>query len=151
MIRTLDVKNTNMVNDILYLQRVSYQVEAQIIGFDRIPPLMDTISSISKCGETFSGYYSENDLLAGIISYKVEGQVLDIHRLAIHPDFFRKGIAQKLLVYVENLNYGFTKIVVSTGLKNEPAINLYRKFGFKRIRTVKMEEGIDIVLFEKPV
>lgn len=151
MIKTLDVKNTDIINDILQLQRVSYQVEAQIIGFDRIPPLMDTLSSISKCDETFLGYYLENDLLAGIISYKLEGQVLDIHRLAVHPDFFRKGVAQKLLTHVESLKCGFTKIVVSTGLKNEPAINLYLKFGFKRIRTVKMEEGIDIVSFEKPV
>lgn len=151
MIKTLDVKNTDITNDILHLQKVSYQVEAEIIGFDHIPPLMDTISSIRECDETFLGYYSENNVLAGIISYKVEGQVLDIHRLAVHPDFFRKGIAKKLLTHVQSLNYEFSKIIVSTGLKNKPAINLYLKFGFERIRTVKVEEGIDIVLFEKPV
>ncbi len=102
MIKKLDLKDLETAKHILELQTASYRVEAEIIHFYEIPPLKDTIESLKEWDEIFYGYYI-NDVLAGIISYKIIENVLDIHRVAIHPNFFRRGIAGKLVSFVEGL------------------------------------------------
>lgn len=131
MIKELNINDVLVAKSVLELQKASYKIEADIIGFQDIPPLKDTIESLIQCEETFFGYYL-NDVLAGIISFKFIGNVLDIHRTAVHPDFFRMGIAQKLLLYTERLKSNIYKIKVCTGKANIPAVNLYLKNGYKK-------------------
>jgi hypothetical protein len=78
MIKRLDWKDEEMAGNILDLQIASYKIEAEMIGFDELPPLKDTIDTIQKCEETFYGYFIEG-ALAGIVSYKVIDTMLDIH------------------------------------------------------------------------
>lgn len=148
MIKKLNVKDIETARRIIELQRASYKIEAQLIGFYDIPPLKETIDSLQACDEIFYGYYI-NDFLAGIISFKIVEDVLDVHRLAVHPDFFRKGIASKLINFIEGLNSGINKIIVSTGKKNLPAIKLYIKNGYRRKNDIEVENGIYITEFEK--
>jgi len=113
MIRKLDLEDTETLRQILELQLASYKVEAEMIGFYDIPPLKDTMDSLKECGEIFYGYYAGN-VLAGIISYKVDENVLDIHRVAIHPNFFRMGIADKLVRFIESIEKNIMEITVCT-------------------------------------
>lgn len=148
MIEKLDLKDIETVKRIIELQIAAYKIEAELIGFYGIPPLRDTIDILRVCDETFYGYRI-NGLLAGIISYKIINNVLDIHRLAIHPDFFRMGIASKLIDYIEKLECSINKAIVSTGKENLPAVNLYLKNGFKKKNDVEIIKGIYITEFEK--
>lgn len=148
MIRKLDLKDLETAKQILELQKASYRVEAEIIDFYEIPPLKDTINSLQECDEIFYGYYI-NDVLAGIISYKIIENVLDIHRVAIHPSFFRRRIAGKLVSFVEGLNSSTYKIVVCTGKKNLPAVNLYLKNGYRKIKDIEVCKGFYLTEFEK--
>jgi hypothetical protein len=91
MIRLLDLTQLDIANSILELQRASYLVEAELIEFYQIPQLSESLSSLQACQETFYGYYI-GDALAGIISFKVVKDVLDIHRVAVHPKSFRTWI-----------------------------------------------------------
>ena len=92
MIKIIDISDSKNAEDVINIQIPSYKVEAEIIGYYDIPPLKDTIDTLQQSGETFFGYY-ENEELCGAISIKVEDDV-DIHRLIAHPNHFRKGIAQ---------------------------------------------------------
>jgi ribosomal protein S18 acetylase RimI-like enzyme len=148
MIRKLDLEDECTIKRILELQTDSYKIEAALIGFYEIPPLKDTIVSLKECGETFYGYFAE-EVLAGIISYKNIDKVLDIHRVAIHPCFFRMGIAEKLIDFVEGIESGISKVIVGTGKKNMPAVSLYLKKGYKRVKDVEVSNGIHITEFEK--
>lgn len=148
MIKKLDLKDLETAKHILELQTASYRVEAEIIHFYEIPPLKDTIESLKEWDEIFYGYYI-NDVLAGIISYKIIENVLDIHRVAIHPNFFRRGIAGKLVSFVEGLNSSINKIVVCTGKKNLPAVNLYLKNGYQKIRDIEVSKGFYLTEFKK--
>jgi len=150
MIKKLNLNDIEIVSGILELQIASYKIEAEIIKFYDIPPLKDTKESLKICDETFYGYYI-NDVLAGIISYKIIGNVLDINRVAIHPLFFRMGIANKLISFIEALKNNITKIIVSTGKENLPAINLYLKNGYIKKRNIKISEEIYITEFEKTI
>lgn len=148
MIRKLDLSNEKTANDVYKLQTASYSIEAELIGFSDIPPLKDTAESLKHCNEIFYGYYID-DTLAGIISYKFIENIIDICRVAVHPSFFRMGIAGKLIDFAEDLETSAAGATVSTGKDNLPAVNLYLKKGFKRIRDIKVPEGIYITDFEK--
>ncbi|MFS3927973.1 GNAT family N-acetyltransferase [Priestia flexa] len=149
MIKENDVLNNQQAKIILALQKRSYEVEASIIHNCEIPPLQETLLQLQQSKEIFLGYYIE-ETLAGVISFKVLGKELDIYRLFIDPVHFKKGIAQKLLAFVE-MNYSVTKLVVSTASKNIPAIRLYQKEGFVEVRTTKINDELTLVHLEKVI
>jgi ribosomal protein S18 acetylase RimI-like enzyme len=148
MIKRLNVLDYKTAESIVELQKKSYMVEAELIGFYDIPPLKDTAASIRQCDEVFYCYYEE-EVLAGLISYKLEKDVLDIYRVAVHPEYFRRGIARQLIEYISDINKGTGRIVVSTGLKNQPAVSLYLGLGFKKVGEMEVAEGVFIACFEK--
>jgi ribosomal protein S18 acetylase RimI-like enzyme len=147
LIKTIDISVRDNALDVLNIQIPSYTVEAEIIGTNEIPPLRDTVETLQECEEVFFGYYEDEDL-CGAISLKIENNVLDIHRLIVHPLHFRKGIAQKLLNFVTN-NYEVKKIKVATGSKNTPAVSFYIKNGFENIKEVTVNENLSLTFFEK--
>ncbi|WHX42846.1 GNAT family N-acetyltransferase [Mesobacillus sp. AQ2] len=132
--------------EVLDLQKKSYRIEADLIGTDEIPPLKETFEQLQNCGETFMGYYIEG-VLAGAVSFKKEGKVLDIHRMMVHPDSFRRGIAGKLLAEIERQDC--QEILVSTGAANTPAIKLYEKLGFVHQHDSVVGNGLVIANFKK--
>lgn len=150
MIKKINLKDIEIIKEVLRLQIASYKVEAEIIDFYEIPPLKDTIDSLKTCDEIFYGYYI-NNVLAGIISYKIVENVLDIHRVAVYPQFFRRGIAHQLINYIEGLNININKVTVCTGNKNLPAINLYLKNGYKKIDDIEICKGTYLTRFEKGI
>ncbi|MBS8266648.1 GNAT family N-acetyltransferase [Mesobacillus boroniphilus] len=132
--------------EVLELQRKSYRIEADLIGTDEIPPLKETFEQLQDCGETFIGCYV-NGRLAGAVSYKKERNVLDIHRMMVHPEFFRRGIARKLLDQLDQI--GAPEMIVSTGSANTPAVKLYEKIGFERQEDSVVGDGLVIANFKK--
>lgn len=148
MIKRLNLHDTEVVKNVLELQKASYIFEANLIDFYEIPPLIDTIDSLKESDEVFYGYYVE-DVLAGVISYKRIDDVLDIHRLAIKPRFFHMGIAGRLINFVEELDNSINKVIVSTGKDNIPAVNLYLKNGYKKTKDFEISQGIYLTQFEK--
>ncbi|WP_311596634.1 GNAT family N-acetyltransferase [Priestia endophytica] len=147
IIKRLDIKDERTVTEVLRIQIPSYLAEAKVIGYYNLPPLKDTIQSLQQCEETFFAYYLQEEL-CGIISFKLERTEIDLHRLIVHPCHFRKGIAQKLLDFVENM-YEVKSIRVMTGSKNTPAINFYIKNDFYKIREVKIDEYLTLSYFRK--
>ena len=150
MIRQIELDHRQEVLQLLSVQMAAYMVEARLIGFDDIPPLKDSVDSLRQSGEVFYGYFSGRELW-GAISYKRDGAVLDIHRLMVHPEHFRQGVASCLLQFVETVESGVKKITVSTGAKNHPAKNLYRHFGYVEVDERELPEGVKMSFFEKAI
>ncbi|WP_449623072.1 GNAT family N-acetyltransferase [Robertmurraya sp. Marseille-Q9965] len=116
--------------EVLSLQRQAYKIEAAYIGTEDIPPLKETMEELLQCGEEFIGYFVE-DTLAGVLSYKFTKGVIDIHRVMVHPSFFRRGIAGSLIHYIEDKTDSAEFVIVSTGAENAPAVKLYQNLGFE--------------------
>ncbi|MRG84712.1 GNAT family N-acetyltransferase [Salinibacillus xinjiangensis] len=143
MIRPLNLQDDQVALDILDIQKFAYQIEAKRIGYPNLPPLLEWIDDIQQVHEHFYGFYAE-ETLAGFISIEFDRNVMTICRLAVHPNFFRRGIAQKLLRYVLK-NTSAKTCLVSTAAKNKPAIKLYEKNGFIKHRTVSKDEQLSLI------
>ena len=148
IIKKLNLQDREITRNILALQKDSYKIEAEIIGFYDIPPLKDTVDSLIECNEIFYGYHID-DVLAGIISYKIIENVLDIHRVSVHPNFFRKRIGESLLHFVEKIDNCVNKVVVCTGKDNLPAVNLYLKNGYIRVKDIEISKDVYLTEFKK--
>jgi ribosomal protein S18 acetylase RimI-like enzyme len=148
MIKRIEFNNKGIVEQLFHLQRASYLIEAELINFFDIPPLKETFDELLECGETFHGYF-EGEELAGAISYTTEGELLTICRTVVHPNHFRKGIAQKLLKDIEDANREYPVLSVSTGKDNTPAKNLYVKNGYKLVGDIEVAPNFYISNFEK--
>jgi 8-oxo-dGTP pyrophosphatase MutT (NUDIX family)/GNAT superfamily N-acetyltransferase len=144
--RQIDLNVIMKCAEVLDLQRKSYKIEAHLIGTEEIPPLKETFEELQVCGETFIGCYIEGRL-AGAVSFKKEGEVIDIYRMMVHPDFFRRGIAQKLIAQLEQIRY--SEMIVSTGAANTPAMKLYEKLGFERQDDSVVGNGLILANFKK--
>ena len=150
MIQELQLHKQEVAQQILALQLPAYRVEAGIIGSDAIPALRDTVESLMSSGETFYGWFEDGEL-AGAIAYKLEDGELDIHRLIVHPNHFRKGIGRRLLQYVMEEHSLVKKYIVATGSKNVPAIQLYLSEGFIEVGGFEPVPGLPITNLEKIV
>src|SRR6516162_8239216 len=61
------------------------------MGSDEVPPLRETLAELQACGETFLVARDPSGALAGAISWRVDGPVIDLHRLVVDPAGRRVG------------------------------------------------------------
>lgn len=148
LIQFIDIVNRVSAEQIWHLQQRSYRIEAELIGWEDLPPLRESVEDLMACGETFAVFWEEGDV-AGAISYKRLGDTLDIHRMMVDPGHFRKGIASRLLQFAENAQTGVAATLVSTGALNEPAINLYKRHGFILSEEKEVAPGLKLAFLRK--
>ncbi|MEZ0481852.1 GNAT family N-acetyltransferase [Planococcus sp. SSTMD024] len=144
MIAQIDQTDEKTARDIQSIQRPAYRIEAELMGFHDIPHISETIEEIQRSDETFLGYQEE--YLKGFISYKEEGEVIDIYRLVVDPLQFRQGIARSLVGHLLEHNKE-KELIVSTGTANTPARMLYESFGFREEETFEVAPGITCTQF----
>ncbi|OLS36854.1 GNAT family N-acetyltransferase [Bacillus sp. MRMR6] len=148
MIRKIDLENQTLIQELFSLQRLAYLIEAKLINFYDIPPLKESIEELIECGETFLGYF-EDDELAGAVSFTKKREELTICRMVVHPNHFRKGIAHKLLTAVEEMEPAVPIIRVSTGKDNFPAKKLYQKNDYQLETEIEVAPGLYISSLKK--
>ncbi|OLO39123.1 GNAT family N-acetyltransferase [Alkalihalophilus pseudofirmus] len=148
MIKKLDATNRKVACEIWKLQMASYNVEAKLIGYTDLPPLKETVENIQQCGEEFLGYLV-NEKVVGAIAYKKLGEVIDIHRLMVHPSHFRKGIARTLLSSLETSEPSIRELIVSTGTSNLPAVHFYERNGFQETGKLEINDKLSITNLKK--
>ncbi|SDN91459.1 Ribosomal protein S18 acetylase RimI [Psychrobacillus sp. OK028] len=143
MIQLINHYEEKVAECILSIQLPAYKVEADLIEFDGIPRLLDTVEDIKNSNELFLGKLEGSKLVGfisvGFISYEDTSELIDICRLVVDPNHFRKGIASELLNYLLTVIANDKKVVVSTGAKNVPAIMLYERYNFKKFAEIEVE------------
>ncbi|MEM4104569.1 MAG: GNAT family N-acetyltransferase, partial [Thermoplasmatales archaeon] len=87
------------------------------------------------------------------------GKVGHIESIAVHPEFQGMGIGKKLMVAIESEagRRGCYKVILETFEKNEKAIRLYLKMGYRIKRILKgyysipYEGSVDAIRMEKDI
>ena len=94
----------------------------------------------------------EKDKIIGFLLYSLIYDRIEIEQFEVTTKKRRKGIGDKLLKYlIEKYQYSDIKnITLEVKEDNIAAINLYKKYGFKKVSTrEKYYAGINGLLMEK--
>ncbi|MBQ9673011.1 MAG: GNAT family N-acetyltransferase [Ruminococcus sp.] len=139
----------NDLQEILNLQYLSYQSEAELFGSKDIPPLKQTLNEVID-------EFNNGIILKMVIDNKIIGSVRAIEKndtvyigkLMIHPDFRRKGYGSKLLAEIENYFSG-KRYELFTSTRSIDNIRLYQKMGYTIFDSKAFDDEITFVYMEK--
>jgi predicted N-acetyltransferase YhbS len=119
--------------DILALQKLAFQVEAELYADPTIAPLVETVENVRAAivqGTVLTA------VSAGIIVGAVRASLVDgqchIARLAVHPANQRQGVAMGLMLAIEEL-VPASGYALYTGHRSEGNLRLYAKLGYVEV------------------
>lgn len=139
VLQQVDVSDLVVASRVVTIQRESYRVEADLIGFEGIPPLHETADELCDLELQWLGSW-EDGVLVGVVAWSVRDDHCAIDRLAVHPTYFRRGHGREL---VSSLAH-HRDVTVSTGTMNTPARRLYESLGFVPIGIREIAPGVTV-------
>jgi ribosomal protein S18 acetylase RimI-like enzyme len=148
VLNSINIHDDDLAQQVLAVQRPSYQSESELIEYPNLPPLLETVADLQNSDETFVGYWVDGQL-AGVLSYEQRDEGIHIDRLVVHPDYFRRGIGRALLQWLETAVSSSPHITVSTAAKNQPAIQLYQSQGYTIVQYTALPDGLELALLRK--
>ena len=144
----LDLQDDLILSELWSLQHKAYRLEAEMIGFNEIPPLLETRDMLAGSIEEFYGCFDDNDDLMGAVAVIEESPgKMTVTRMMVNPDHFRKGVAGNLLEFIFGSYSGMEQFIVSTGKRNIPAVALYTKHGFIPDGIEEVAPGVELIEF----
>lgn len=149
MIVKLQNADSETAHKIRAVFQVSYAIEAEILKAVDFPPLKRTLESFINSTNTFYGYQKDK-VLAAVIEIDHTNSSIHIQSLVVNPKYFRQGIASKLIDFVFN-TYSSSMFTVETGVENNPATALYKKYHFKEVKQYDTDHGVRKIRFERSI
>jgi len=136
--------------ELLLLQKLAYQSEAELYNNYDIPPLKQTVGEIIDQFSThiFLKAISRREIVGTVRAVEINN-TCHIGRLAVHPDMQNKGIGKGLMKEMEKC---FTplRFELFAGSKSDKNIRLYQSLGYNIYKTAKYGCGdIEIFYMEK--
>lgn len=144
-IELLDHYSEEVASQIHEVLQCAYKVEAELVKVKEFPPLWRSAAQIRSATSSFLGRRIGSEL-AAVAEYSLSGSHLGIDSLAVHPRFFRRGLASEILRSLLDKS-DWQTADVETAAENHPAIALYSRFGFSESKRWQTDEGIEKVQF----
>lgn len=152
---TISAADGDDAEQILKLQYLCYQSEAQLYGDYRIEPLTQTLEDLR--GELAAGTVLVARLgeeVIGSVRARVEADgTASISKLFVHPRMHRHGLGSRLLTRIEErlaADAPITRYRLITGHRSETNLRLYRKHGYARVGTAPdAGERVMMAIMEK--
>lgn len=88
------------------------------------------------------------------VNWNIQGPFYTFHRIAVHPNYTRRGYAKKLISFAEELAREFKckSMRIDSYHKNENAITLYKSLGYKYVGDISLRNtGEPFYCFEKEI
>jgi len=141
---------------ILKLQYLGYQGEAELYGDWTIDPLTQTLESLrEELGHRHVLVARLGDEVVGTVRGWVDEQgVGHIGRLVVHPRMQRHGLGRRLLAGVEAqlaAERELTGYQLFTGHRSLANLRLYQRLGYRETSVREVTRRLSIVTLAKPV
>lgn len=137
------------LKEILQLQYIAYQSEADLFGSRDIPPLKQTLDEVVE--EWNSGTIlkmTDNNTIIGSVRAKESGGTVYIGKLMVHPDYRHKGYGTMLLSEIENC-FPDKRYELFTSTRSLDNIRLYQKMGYMTFARKAVNDELEFVYMEK--
>ena len=134
-------------SSILNLQKKAYQTEAEIYQDWNIPPLNQTLDELKgefkdQCILKAVMNTEKNYLkIVGSVRAIEEGDVIQIGRLMVDPEFQGLGIGKKLLDAIERI-YPERRLELFTGHLSLDNLRLYQKLGYVFFKEKQIHQNL---------
>lgn len=133
MISKLDIKDIDSFN------KIGLLVNNNFVNLFKLEYIID-----SKDEDVY-GYY-DKDKLVGFVHVLKTFECLEIINVVVDTDYRKKGIATKLIDYLNECYSDIEYILLEVNENNSNAISLYNKLGFDVINVRKKYYGNDDAL-----
>jgi Ni,Fe-hydrogenase III small subunit/N-acetylglutamate synthase-like GNAT family acetyltransferase len=138
------------VPEIMALQKVSYQSEAELYGDESLPALHQTLEEME---EEFQRAVFLKAVVNGKIIGSVRGYAQDdtayITRLIVHPYFRGRGLGVRLVAQLEETFPKARQFEVFTGHKSQRNLHVYEMLGYRTFKTEPFTPAIQWVYLRK--
>ncbi len=137
-------------SEILELQKLAYQSEADLYQDDMLPPLLQTATDmVHDFEKQFVLKAVLNDQIIGSVRAHVEQDTCYIGRLVVHPDYQNHGVGMALMQVIEQCCSGASRYELFTGHRSEHSLHLYQKLGYRQFKRELVHERLELVYMEK--
>ncbi|MBQ0854348.1 GNAT family N-acetyltransferase [Streptomyces sp. BH-SS-21] len=153
---TVSAATEQDAEQILKLQFLCYQSEAELYGDYSIEPLTQPLDSLKA--ELTEGTVLVARLGDEVVA-SVRGSVgadgtARIDKLIVHPRMQRHGLGGRLLDAIESrlaADAGAKSFQLFTGHRSDRNLRLYRKHGYEPVATERVDERLSLVTLAKDV
>ena len=136
--------------EILALQKIVYQNEAEIYNDFSLTPLTQTLLQLTADFETRTFIKAMvSGKIIGSVRGWMEGDTAHLGRLIVHPHFWKRGIGTRLVSEIEAAFPQAHRFETFTGQKSTHTMEPYQRLGYAPFRQEKVSELRDRVYFEK--
>lgn len=141
----------NDLKEILELQYLAYQSEAELLNNYDIPPLKQTLTDVEKelnNGIIFLKAIDDDNKIIGSVRGKLENGTLHIGKLIVRPDMQGQSIGTNLLAEIERI-CPHERCELFTSSKSQRNIALYQRAGYKVFKEQDISDGLKFIYLEK--
>jgi phosphoribosylanthranilate isomerase len=137
------------LEEILVLQKLAYQSEAELNNDFTIPPLMQTLDEIrAEFGQAlFLKVVQDEQIIGSVRAYEKDGTVY-IGRLIVHPAYQNQGIGSRLMRAIES-NFNCRRFELFTSQRSGRNLYLYVKLDYREFKQVALNEKVTLIFLEK--
>jgi ech hydrogenase subunit C len=137
--------------EILALQKIVYQNEAEMYDDWTLTPLRQTLEEMRKDFETkvFIKAVAGGKVVGSIRGYMVEGATAHVTRLIVHPYFWKRGIGTRLVREIESSFPQARRYETFMGDRSRHTMEPYQRLGYAPIRQEQVSEHRGRVYFAR--
>ncbi len=158
--------------EILALQKIAYQSEAEIYGEDSLPAQQQTLAELEADFESVPDMAkpfgwdgplpvpvgpAQIVFLKAVVNGKIIGSVrgyqlgdtVCLRRLSVHPYFWRRGIGRQLVRELEAAFPAAKRFEIFTGRESSRSLGHFRKLGYQEFATTQFNPKVTWVYMQK--
>jgi ribosomal protein S18 acetylase RimI-like enzyme len=153
----VEVQRATVANasEILALQKLAYQSEAELYDAYDIPPLTQSLAEMEvdlaqqHVLKLVQAARPGRPRIVGSVRAYEQGGTCHIGRLIVHPEHQNRGLGTRLMREIEAAFPQVERFELFTGHKSERNLYLYSKLGYTEFRREPVDDKLVIVFLEK--